>query len=84
MVLNGLVRISTPHSPAPFNNMVAYFSPGTLSSSVFVATDRKELSYIAGHYTEVPGSEKTLLVQLPFAGNITPEYSVLHDGQCLS
>lgn len=82
MVLNGLIRVSTPYAPPPLNNTVAYFTPGTLSSSMLVAADTKETSYVAGHYTEFPSSEKTVLVQLPFAEDIAPGYVVLYDGPC--
>lgn len=82
IVLNGLVRVSTPYAPAPLNSMVAYFQPGTLSSSILIAADLVETSHIAGHYTEFPSGEETLLVQLPFVNNVTPEYTVLYDGPC--
>lgn len=82
MVLNGLIRVSTPCAPAPFNSTVAYFAPGRLSSSVLVAADRRETSYVAGHYTEFPGGEETVLVQLPFVDDIAPKYTVLYDGPC--
>lgn len=82
MVLNGLVRVSTPYAPTPLNNTVGYFAPGALSSSILLAADLKATSHISGHYTEFPSSEKTVLVQLPFANDIAPEYSVLYDGPC--
>lgn len=82
MILNGLIRITTPYAPAPLNNTVAYISPGTLTSSILVAADLKATSYLSGHYTEFPGNEQTVLVQLPFANDLAPEYVVLYDGPC--
>lgn len=82
MVLNGLIRVPTPYAPAPLNGTVAYFQPGTRSSSILVAADLKETSHIAGHYTDFPGGEETFLVQIPFLDNIAPEYTVLYDGPC--
>lgn len=58
--------------------------PGTISSSLLLAADVKETSYLAGHYTEFPSDEKTVLLQLPYARNEIQDHVVLHDGQCHS
>jgi hypothetical protein len=81
--VNGLIRASVPSQEEP-NTWVhaGYFMPGTLSSSVLIAADTKELSLIAGHYTEFPSDEPTVLVQAPFTDGKLPEHTVLHDGHC--
>ncbi|KAH6843483.1 hypothetical protein B0I37DRAFT_314537 [Chaetomium sp. MPI-CAGE-AT-0009] len=61
---------------------VAYIMPGTLQSSLLIAADLKSASTIAGHFTEFPSNEPTVLVQVPFEGNRVPEYTVLHSGPC--
>ncbi|ROV91667.1 hypothetical protein VMCG_09262 [Cytospora schulzeri] len=68
VILNGLVRITAPHiAPGTKNSTittsVAYLMPGTLSSSVLIAADLASTSTIAGHYTEFPSDEQTVLVQ---------------------
>lgn len=61
---------------------VAYLVPGTVQSSVIIAADLKSASTIAGHFTEFPSDEPTILVQVPFVGDQTLEHTVLHDGPC--
>ncbi|KAJ4288787.1 hypothetical protein N0V88_007323 [Collariella sp. IMI 366227] len=61
---------------------VAYAMPGTLQSSVLIAADLKSPRTIAGHFTEFPSDEPTILVQIPFEGDKAPEYTVLYDGPC--
>lgn len=82
MILNGLIRITTPYAPAPLNDTVAYVMPGTTSSSVIIAADLNETSDVAGHFTEFPSYEETVLVQLPFLNDEVPEHTVLYDGPC--
>ncbi|KAK5657914.1 hypothetical protein OQA88_2463 [Cercophora sp. LCS_1] len=62
---------------------VAYIMPGTLKSSVLIAADIKAASTIAGHFTEFPSDEPTVLVQIPFEGNKAPEHTVLYEGACI-
>ncbi|KAK4187729.1 hypothetical protein QBC35DRAFT_221335 [Podospora australis] len=66
------------------DSKVAYIMPGTLVSSVLIAADLKSLSTIAGHFTEFPSGEPTILVQIPFEGDRVPEHKVLHEGACLA
>jgi hypothetical protein len=61
---------------------VAYIMPGTLRSSVLIAADTKAVSTIAGHFTEFPSDEPTILVQIPFEGDKLPEHTVVYDGPC--
>ncbi|KAK4038570.1 hypothetical protein C8A01DRAFT_17376 [Parachaetomium inaequale] len=61
---------------------VAYAMPGTLLSSVLIAADLKSASTIAGHFTEFPSDEPTILVQVPFVDDSAPEHTVLHSGPC--
>lgn len=86
-VLNGLVRITAPFIPPGGNSSietsVAYAMPGTMSSSFLIAADLPSISTVAGHYTEFPSNEPTVLVQVPFFNNEVPAYSVLHDGACV-
>lgn len=82
MILNGLIRITTPYAPAPSNGSVAYVMPGTTASSVIIAADLNKTSYVAGHFTEFPSGEETILVQLPFLNDEVPEHTVLYDGSC--
>jgi hypothetical protein len=56
--------------------------PGTVQSSVLIAADLKSASIIAGHFTEFPSNEPTILVQVPFANNRAPQHTVLHGGPC--
>ncbi|KLU83900.1 hypothetical protein MAPG_02949 [Magnaporthiopsis poae ATCC 64411] len=97
VILNGMIRITSP-APAPVGAMsspgvgggaaavpeqsVAYVLPGTLASSVVIAADLKSASTLRGHFTEFPSDEPTVLVQVPFEGNVAPRHSVLHDGAC--
>lgn len=60
----------------------AYILPGTLRSSMLIAADLKSISTLAGHYTEFPSDEPTLLVQIPFDGDVVPEHIVLYEGGC--
>ncbi|KAK4460626.1 hypothetical protein QBC42DRAFT_331999 [Cladorrhinum samala] len=62
---------------------VAYVMPGTLTSSVVIAADLKSVSTIAGHFTEFPSDEPTILVQVPFVGDKVPEHQVLYEGACV-
>jgi hypothetical protein len=61
---------------------VAYIMPGTALSSVLIAADLKSASTIAGHFTEFPSDEATILVQVPFVDNKVPTHTVLYDGPC--
>ncbi|KAK3998240.1 hypothetical protein QBC44DRAFT_1151 [Cladorrhinum sp. PSN332] len=62
---------------------VAYVMPGSLVSSVVIAADLKSVSTLAGHYTEFPSDEPTILVQVPFVGDKVPEHKVLYEGACV-
>ncbi|KAK1835708.1 hypothetical protein QBC39DRAFT_340929 [Podospora conica] len=62
---------------------VGYIMPGTTKSSVLIAADLKSISTLAGHYTEFPSDEPTILVQIPFEGNTVPEHVVLYEGACV-
>ncbi|GAB1315328.1 hypothetical protein MFIFM68171_05538 [Madurella fahalii] len=62
---------------------VAYIMPGTIQSSVLIAADIRAASIIAGHFTEFPSDEPTILVQIPFVGNKAPKHTVIHDGPCV-
>jgi hypothetical protein len=75
--LNGLAPKRRP------DTKVAYAMPGTLHSSVLIAADLKSESTIAGHFTEFPSDEATILVQIPFVGDKVPTHTVLHDGPCV-
>lgn len=67
----------------PPETKVAYIMPGTARSSVLIAADLKSASTIAGHFTEFPSDESTILVQLPFVDNKAPAHTVLYDGPCV-
>ncbi|KAK2049482.1 hypothetical protein LZ31DRAFT_549410 [Colletotrichum somersetense] len=97
VIVNGLIRITSPatrnssqatpspdasSSPTPPGQTVAYIQPGTVSSSVLIAADLKNVSVRAGHLTEFPGDEPTVLVQVPFEGNVAPEHTVVGEGPC--
>ncbi|KAF9880466.1 hypothetical protein CkaCkLH20_02420 [Colletotrichum karsti] len=96
IILNGMIRITSPapknnsqamplpgsDGPQPPETTVAYIQPGTVSSSMLIAADMKNTSVHAGHFTEFPGDEPTVLVQIPWAGNTAPEHTVLGDGPC--
>lgn len=56
--------------------------PGSVSSSFLIAADLASMSTIAGHNTEFPSNDQTVLVQVPFLNNEEPAHSVLHDGAC--
>ncbi|KAK3332954.1 hypothetical protein B0T19DRAFT_439755 [Cercophora scortea] len=62
---------------------VAYIMPGTTKSSVLIAADLKSISTVAGHYTEFPSDEPTILVQIPFVDDKAPEHTVLYEGACV-
>ena len=62
---------------------VAYVMPGTVKSSVLIAGDLRSMSTMAGHFTEFPSNEPTILVQIPFVGDQVPEHTVLYDGPCI-
>ena len=62
---------------------VAYAMPGTTRSSVVIAADLRALSTAAGHFTEFPSDEPTVLVQVPFVDDRVPEHIVLYEGPCV-
>lgn len=80
MALSGQVGAADGKRP---DTKVGYVMPGTLKSSVVIAADLKSISTLAGHYTEFPSDEPTVLVQIPFEGNKAPEHTVLYDGPCV-
>lgn len=86
-VLNGLIRITAPYIPPGANSTietnVAYAMPGTITSSFLIAADLPSISTVAGHFTEFPSGDPTVLVQVPFSNNEFPAHSVLHDGACV-
>lgn len=89
MVLNGLIRVSAltrresgSRDNADTSMVTAYFQPGTLSSSLLIAADLNETSFVSGHWTEFPSNEPTVLVQIPFFDNQVPQHEVLHEGPC--
>lgn len=97
VIVNGLIRITSPapknasqamplpgseDAAQPPETTVAYIQPGTVSSSLVIAADMKNVSVHAGHFTEFPGDEPTVLVQIPWAGNAAPEHTVLGEGPC--
>ncbi|KAF4919779.1 hypothetical protein CGCVW01_v007511 [Colletotrichum viniferum] len=97
VIVNGLIRITSPapknasqamplpgseDAAQPPETTVAYIQPGTVSSSLVIAADMKNMSVHAGHFTEFPGDEPTVLVQIPWAGNAAPEHTVLGEGPC--
>lgn len=86
-VLNGLIRITAPYVPPGGNStietQVAYAMPGTIASSFLIAADLASISTVAGHFTEFPSNDPTVLVQVPFSNNEVPAHSVLHDGACV-
>jgi len=57
--------------------------PGTTQSSVLIAADLRSASTIAGHFTEFPSDEPTVLVQMPFVGDQAPAHTVLYEGPCI-
>ncbi|KAK4097734.1 hypothetical protein N658DRAFT_394332, partial [Parathielavia hyrcaniae] len=61
---------------------VLYAMPGTLGSSVLIAADLKSVSTLAGHFTEFPSDEPTILMQIPFENDKAPAHTVLHEGPC--
>lgn len=97
VILNGLIRITAPASknasmplpgssvddvPPPPEQRVAYIQPGSVTSSLVIAADVKAASTLAGHFTEFPGDEPTVLVQVPWAGDAAPEHTVVGEGPC--
>jgi hypothetical protein len=56
--------------------------PGTMRSSLLIAADLRSASTIAGHFTEFPSDEPTVLIQVPFEGNKIPDHTILHSGPC--
>ncbi|KAF6835138.1 hypothetical protein CMUS01_05885 [Colletotrichum musicola] len=96
VILNGLIRITAPASknasiplpgsstavPSPPEQRVAYIQPGSVTSSLVIAADLKAASTLAGHFTEFPGDEPTVLVQVPWDGDAAPEHTVVGEGPC--
>lgn len=62
---------------------MAYAMPGTVRSSLLIAADLHSSSTIAGHFTEFPSDEATVLVQVPFVDNRAPQHTVLYEGPCI-
>ena len=73
---------SKGHGGRP-RSKVAYIMPGTLKSSVLIAADLNSVSTLAGHFTECPSDEPTILVQVPFEGEKATEHTVLYKGACI-
>jgi hypothetical protein len=61
---------------------VAYMMPGAMRSSPLIVVDLRSASAIAGHFTEFPSDEPTVLIQVPFEGNKIPDHKILHSGSC--
>lgn len=98
VILNGLIRITAPAPLDSLNTtqvaklntysitkdkpVTTYIYPGTLKSSLLIAADTLAVSSLRGHFTEFPSGEDTILVQIPFVGNIAPAHTVLGLGDC--
>ncbi|KAK0744552.1 hypothetical protein B0T21DRAFT_280093 [Apiosordaria backusii] len=79
---NDMGTVGEDHSSQRPETRTAYIMPGTLKSSVLIAADLKSVSSLAGHFTEFPSDEPTVLVQIPFEGDVVLEHTVLHEGGC--
>ncbi|KAK4195859.1 hypothetical protein QBC40DRAFT_310344 [Triangularia verruculosa] len=79
---SGMGEVAEDHDDDRPKTRTAYIMPGTLKSSVLIAADLKSVSTLAGHYTEFPSDEPTVLVQIPFEGDVVPDHTVLHEGSC--
>ncbi|KAK3380782.1 hypothetical protein B0H63DRAFT_560638 [Podospora didyma] len=82
-VQEDLLVIEQDSSSARPETHVAYIMPGTVKSSVVIAADLKAASTLAGHFTEFPSGEPTILIQIPFESNKVPDHVVLYDGPCV-
>ena len=71
--LSGLVHVTLPND----ESLEAYFQAG----DIIIATDMMNVS-ATGHITDFPGSRDTMIAQFPLVGNVVPEHTVLHSGQC--
>ncbi|KAK4173076.1 hypothetical protein QBC36DRAFT_360839 [Triangularia setosa] len=79
---NHMRAVGEDHNDERPETRTAYVMPGTLQSSVLLAADLKSVSNLAGHFTEFPSDEPTLLVQIPFEGDAVPEHTILYEGGC--
>ncbi|KDQ54572.1 hypothetical protein JAAARDRAFT_49197 [Jaapia argillacea MUCL 33604] len=72
--LSGLAHVTLPNSTADA------WVPGG-SNGLLVAADVASVSTY-GHITTYPSPFETIALQIPTAGGIVPNHTVLHDGAC--
>lgn len=72
--LSGVAHVTFPSS-----NASAFFKGGT-PASILLAVDTDT----TGHITNYPSGEQTIALQIPTAGGIVPNHTVLHSGACWS
>ena len=66
------------HVTFPFNDQELWIRGGT-EGGLIVANDVEGI----GHFTEYPGEEESVALQLPFRDDIVPDHEVVGRGACL-
>ncbi|OCL15472.1 hypothetical protein AOQ84DRAFT_278891 [Glonium stellatum] len=79
LVLSGLVHIRIPNSTLSPEQSEAWIVGGKYG--ILIAADTVDVSK-AGHVTEFPSSDDTVIAQFPIPGNKVPEHRLLYTGPC--
>ncbi|KAF2499831.1 hypothetical protein BU16DRAFT_454117 [Lophium mytilinum] len=78
--LSGLAHIRIPNSTLPASESEAWIQGGKYG--FLIAADTLDRAPRAGHVTEFPGSDETVILQFPTEGNKIPSHELLHTGPC--
>jgi hypothetical protein len=78
--LTGLVHIRIPNSTLPESKSSVWITGGKYG--FLLATDTLERAPRAGHVTEFPGQDETVILEFATEGNKIPPHELLHVGPC--
>lgn len=85
ILIAGEIKITAPYVAANdtsgVETQVAIVKPGSAGSAMLITTDIRGASR-TGHVAEFTSSNNSVVVQIPFAGNVVPLHTVLHNGSC--
>lgn len=85
ILIAGQIKLTAPYVAANdtggVETQVAMVEPGTSGSAMIITADVRATSS-TGHLAEFPGDSNSVVVQIPFAGNVVPAHTVLHNGSC--
>ncbi|KZV63594.1 hypothetical protein PENSPDRAFT_202512 [Peniophora sp. CONT] len=84
--LSGLAHITLPEAALPISNETEYVTEAWVAGGTYgtiFAADTQEVSSF-GHVTEYPSGEETRVLQIPTAGGLIPNHTILDaTGPCV-